>query len=552
MENKKDIGKAFRDKLDGLHKQPGNAVWDAIKADLPKKKPGFLPLFWLGASTAIKRVVIIAAFILVVLSGYFFATVKASKNSFTIPENSNVNREADSAEHSVTGDNSKSGSAGNGVNNKASKANALITNKKNSKPDTSNNLLLDTNNKTTGAVSTHAGTTSAKNNIVKNGRKLKSKTANTNNSVTHKTGKKLNYSTSKNQQVTNNYSRFSNRNKEDKSLNTLVKGGNNNTPTQNKSSVSPISEISNNLTKPNAENNSNTYTKNTLQATDTISKISDSLCNVTIADSTAICKDTVEENSTKSNKPGIVNYKRFYIFGYGTPTTYTLKNALLPDALLAGNTTNTEVQLGYGAYMGYNFNGKWGMRAGIAITGLEHITQDAILQNMYSVVPGTGSNPNGYVHILSPANYTNVNYSRNGSNAAIIKNLGTQQLAATVNIIQKIEFAEVPVEITYNAFGDKFGAGIIAGISTIFTTKNVVYAQNNKGTLWLGSNKNVKDIGFSTIIGLNFYYRPLPYLQINAEPVFKYYVNSFSNNQPYSFGLQAGLQFNFDLFTSKK
>ncbi|KGO87656.1 hypothetical protein Q765_05870 [Flavobacterium rivuli WB 3.3-2 = DSM 21788] len=570
MENKKDIGKAFREKLDGLQKQPGNAVWDALKKDLPKKKSRFLPLFWLEASTAIKTVVLTLLTALIVVSGYFLIKDREHENGFKTTGNSidngnanlvkkPANTENGASSHKNAEPNNGNKVVGNNLNNKS-------TSTLNSKGKKLPENTLDGNVKETNTSSAKnkdgkselpnnntSSYTTKQSGITVGSTKATAKNNNANNS-TAAAGPENSYpSLNKNRRSAKGNSRFSNGKSKNLSLGKrdgALAGTDEAKTNDTANSINTTDDAKDKIT---ISNNNPIPSENALQLTDTISQIADSLCNATIADATAICKDTVEENIFKSDKNGIADFKPFYVFGYGTPATYSLKNALLPDALLAGNTTSTKAQLGYGAYMGYNFTSKWGMRTGIAITGLEHTTQNAFFQNTYSVVPGTGSNPNGYVHILSPENYTNISYSRNGSNAAIIKHLGAQQSGgATVNIIQKIEFAEVPVEVTYNLQGDNFGGGIIGGFSAIFTTKNVVYAQNNMGNLWLGSNKNVKDVGFSTTISLHFYYRPQPYLQINAEPVFKYYVNTFNNGQPYSFGVQAGLQFNFDLFTSKK
>jgi hypothetical protein len=61
MENKQDIGKAFRDKLDGLQRQPGDAVWNNINASLQQnKRGGFTMPFW-GKATAIVLCIILLA-----------------------------------------------------------------------------------------------------------------------------------------------------------------------------------------------------------------------------------------------------------------------------------------------------------------------------------------------------------------------------------------------------------------------------------------------------------------------------------------------------------
>ena len=38
MEAKKDIGKAIREKLDSLDRQPNDAMWGALSADLDKQQ----------------------------------------------------------------------------------------------------------------------------------------------------------------------------------------------------------------------------------------------------------------------------------------------------------------------------------------------------------------------------------------------------------------------------------------------------------------------------------------------------------------------------------
>jgi cytoskeletal protein RodZ len=47
MENKNDIGKALREKLDLLDKTPGDHVWEGIEAELDRKKKRRVLPFWL-------------------------------------------------------------------------------------------------------------------------------------------------------------------------------------------------------------------------------------------------------------------------------------------------------------------------------------------------------------------------------------------------------------------------------------------------------------------------------------------------------------------------
>ena len=552
MENKKDIGKAFRDKLDGLQKQPGSAVWDAIRSDLPKKKSHrFLPLFWIEASTAIKTVVVTLTVALISVISFLSIPDNSSKNTQTEQVNKN-NTDTDSAISIHTKNNTspdkktKRNASGtiagnNGEESTKNSDSANATNK------LSANTARGNTEKKSGAIIVNDGSTkesSNRNTFGTNAAAITPNTpsARTNNKTVRNSVKSGNRSNGKSSIATNTM-------QTGKAKNAAL--GNNNKQGGDNLSVTSSAKATDDITNlADYKSQSDETIANETTSTDTISSeievaLIDSL---TIAeDSAAICKDTVEENTLKADANSNPDFKRFYVFAHAAPTSYSIKDALLPDTLLAGNKTTLKTSFNYGAYIGYNYNSKWGVRTGVGITKLEHTTQNALLQSTYSVVPGTN-----YVHLMPPADYTNINYTRNGSNAAALVYLGGQLPEATVNIIQKIEFAEIPVEVTYNLYSNKFGVGIQGGFTALFTTRNIVFAQNNMGNLWLGSNKNVKDVSFSATLGLHFYYKPLPYLQLNAEPVFKYYLNTFQNTSPYSFGLQVGLQYNFNLFSTKK
>ena len=622
MENKKDIGKAFREKLDSLHKQPGNAVWNAIKADLPKKKHRFLPLFWLEASTAIKSVVIILSLVFIMALGYIFKIETTPQNKKGEQENRD-NGSRNTTGNSANSQNSTIHGEGNGINanggitdndvnknkktvsgnennNPATKAPGSVTNVSTTESNSTNSGTVTTGksigntkgtrnakaktddavtfgNNNSGKVSSQRPLGNTKSRIVSTKTETNDATPATKNTYGNKTGINAQNKKANNRKAISQSHAIAGGNSlgnektgsisnTDSETDKHISGNNdlnNGTPAKATASGSNRIASHNNQTPQGTTGTKDDVTKSDstvdglptetgIKLADTLLITTDSLSIAAAKDSTAVCKDIVEENTTKSDSTVALNYKRLFVFAYAAPVSMVVNNALLPDATLAGNTTTTKTNFSYGAYVGYNFNTKWSARTGIAITGMEHTTHNALLHSTYSVVPGTPNNPNGYVHLMPPANYSNINYTRNGSNAAALIYLGGQQPEATVNIVQKIEFAEVPVEITYNLYDNKFGMGITAGVIAVFTTKNIVYAQNNMGNLWLGSNKNVKDVGFSGTLGLHFYYKPLPYLQINAEPVFKYYLSTFSNNTPYSYGLQVGLQYNFDLFASKK
>ncbi|RZJ86170.1 MAG: hypothetical protein EOO20_18840 [Chryseobacterium sp.] len=82
MENKKDIGKAFREKLDRLEMAPGGSVWDAISADLEKNKRSPKLTGW------------IKGVLLAVLSVVFITILLVWNNHSSGPENVGTDKEA--------------------------------------------------------------------------------------------------------------------------------------------------------------------------------------------------------------------------------------------------------------------------------------------------------------------------------------------------------------------------------------------------------------------------------------------------------------------------
>ncbi|MXN91022.1 hypothetical protein GR160_07250 [Flavobacterium sp. Sd200] len=568
MENKKDIGKAFREKLDNLQKQPDISLWDAIHTNLPEKKRRFLPLFWTEASSILKIALITLSLLFAIITGYLLKDYNT--NNITEPGENNTGN----TQSNIHPDKNNKSVTIKDISNKANTSKHVSDNE-NNEPNTQiwedketyttvevtdptkqkeTNILSETNGKDDNANSTTQATnrTSGDKIIVSRDKRGNTpKKTRSNNILASYNLSETGQKESQNNNYLTKNTDISGNKKTKKRL--PVKDSKYEPDDDTKERFESLNSIEDNASDNNIANN--LIPEMDTEFIDTISQLKDSLSVAEAKDSIAICKDVVEENTTKSDSSTIANFKQFYVFAHVSPTQYMLNDALLPDAKLSANKTTTKVSFNYGVFIGYNFNRKWSLRTGIAMAGLQHTTKNALLKSTYSVVPGnpgTVTTDNGYVHLMPPSNYTGINYTRNGSNAAIVKHLGTQANEAMVDIIQKIEFIEIPVEMTYNVCNTKLSVGILGGISTVLTTKNIVYAQNNRGTMWLGETKNVKNVGFSGTVGFHFSYKVIPELNLNAEPVFKYYLNTFSNSTPYSFGLQAGLQYDFNLFSDKK
>ena len=121
-----------------------------------------------------------------------------------------------------------------------------------------------------------------------------------------------------------------------------------------------------------------------------------------------------------------------------------------------------------------------------------------------------------------------------------------------MTVTQNICFIEIPLEAKYKVYDGLLGIQAIGGISTLFLSKNEVKAEANDRFLYLGKVNNGRKASASLNLGAGFNYKIGKNLQVNVEPMFKYYFRSFEiTNKPYSINIQAGLQYNFSQLLKK-
>ena len=586
MENRNDIGKAFRDKLDGLQKSPPDALWNAIKADLPKKKNGFLTLFWGNVTITVKAVTVMAAALFV---GFvtFMAIYNYPASAPVVTTPSEINNPDGNNTVTTTGTNANADS-----NNTSGNSSTGITSNQNS-TSTGNANDFDAEASTANSGSSNTKATGSKTGVSHKNKRVNKASASNNNpdanaDANNKGSKTRSGKASRNTHKTNtsavadadntatNNNKTKRRNsKAGKNSSTVQSGtgtsvaiaGVTNTKSgknakgknskNSKNSKNKSGKPNNALTDANDPKNHANYLYNKgtgLQYRNNKSKSVDSLLQV-IDSVEAARKDTVLGFRSRGGKPPVTyadttitanSAPKFYAFAHAAPTQYKFPdNESLLDASLNGNSTSVDFSFNYGAYIGYNLNDKWSIRAGVIRNKLEQVTKNA---SLFYTLDDDSIETNPTTNGTPPANYSGVDYAAGVSNESVLQTLGQNQEGPLVyNIKQKLEFIEVPLEATYNVFGNKAGLNIAAGVSTLFVTENSVYAQKSGSPmLRMGSVSGVNKVSFSGNLGLSFYYKLLPSLQINAEPIFKYYFNTVDNVNPYSFGAQIGLQYNFN------
>lgn len=447
MENRKEIGKAFRKKLDDFEKTPNDTVWDAIQSDLKERKKRvfcYIP-------TWIK---IASLFSLGALISFFIVNGFSERNNELNPSKSNQNTINPKI-----------------FDNSISKKTNTITDK-NTVPKHSLNGSVS-NQKLSDSV-LYAKTKHIQTNRAKN---------------TKKTTRVL----------TGNFSGKEKWNLKKNSKSDLLILSN------------PALDTLKNKRSSTVGNNA-IYIKNSLVKADTKPKEKHN------SPKTAL-KDSITFLTNKKNNLDVLVYV--------SPTFAGIMSKNSPlDSRLNTNPKTSEIKWSYGIYLSYNATEKWSMRFGISKTNLSFITKNAP---------------------VNVADYLNINYSKNISNTYIYNNFG---FSKTMAITQDISYTEIPLELKYTISTKKIGVSSLFGLSYLFLDKNSIFiATENGNRLNIGNTKNLSENTFSVNAGISIDYKFSRKIRINIEPMLKYHLIDYKNYSnyinPFSVGVQTGLQFSF-------
>ncbi|WP_417352842.1 hypothetical protein [Flavobacterium alkalisoli] len=225
------------------------------------------------------------------------------------------------------------------------------------------------------------------------------------------------------------------------------------------------------------------------------------------------------------------------------------------DAQFASNSKNYDADMSYGVGLDYAINDKISIRSGINTVNLSYSTNDityyASLDGQTNNIVSAGSRS---------ANIVIETQNGNGDIAGLTPTSGTAPVLFASNtfanqnfegqMVQKMGYIEVPLEMSYKLLNKKFGIEVIGGFSTLFLNDNNISVVSNQGySTEVGEAGNLNDVNFSTNLGVGFKYSFWKSFEANFEPTFKYQVNTFNgssgNFRPYFIGLYSGVSFKF-------
>lgn len=216
------------------------------------------------------------------------------------------------------------------------------------------------------------------------------------------------------------------------------------------------------------------------------------------------------------------------------------------DAQFAGNSKSYDNDLSYGVGINYAINDKISIRSGVNTVNLSYSTNGiqfyAALNQHTPNISARAAKAN---IVVENQNAASVNSSGNGFAAE-----GIEGQKFNGAMLQKMGYIEVPLEMSYKLLNKRFGIDLIGGVSTLFLNDNNVSVVSNQGLASdMGEAENLNNVHFSTNVGIGFRYRFWKSFEANFEPMFKYQLNTFSddsgNFRPYFIGLYSGISFSF-------
>lgn len=246
-----------------------------------------------------------------------------------------------------------------------------------------------------------------------------------------------------------------------------------------------------------------------------------------------------EEQSTSEGVRVIVSTHAGPIY-YGN-----LKRGSFLDPKFNNNSTESEVTYSYGFNVAYPLTEKLKIRSGLSKVTMSH--------NTNNIAVYSGGNPVAIANVVFEGNsvpkveaamnkkeppVTGISYDRSPLSTSSMGELN-----------QRIGYIEIPVELEYSLLEKKININIIGGASTLFLDENTISLSSASTPTTTGEANNLREVSFSTNIGLGFDYDLSEKIKLNLEPMFKYQLNTFDaasgNNQPYYLGIYTGFSYKF-------
>lgn len=233
-------------------------------------------------------------------------------------------------------------------------------------------------------------------------------------------------------------------------------------------------------------------------------------------------QETVPEKIVVNNPPE----RRVHVY-YGPAIFSSLNNQSLIDPSLSKQPTSKPLSAFYGVYIKIMYR-KTGFRVGFSHLNLKTST----LLDSNELIPS----------------YSNIELKSNLSPAIIQSTFANSN---NTELTQTLSYYELPIEFNYAIKKDKsrFNIEAFGGLSTMLLQTNSLEMRSDEIALRsIGTSRNISKVNIASNVGLGFSYELTKKIQIEINPLFKYYMNTFKDDndaKPYSLSLQSGFSYKF-------
>lgn len=509
MKAKKDIGKLFRDILEGGEKSPSSILWSQLESKLKKERRRRAIWFWSG----------VGFLLLLITAGLYIWVLPNSGEKYDLPEdqksiyekeiNSKVIAEQDKTDslREVKSKNPTLDTLKNqniiSVDEPTLHSETITNNERTKVPKSESPKPVNSSRKTLSESSLKESLESSPDAIQ--------------NSKKETTAKKLLSIPKDDQTVKENYD------------NIMFKGPTNKNKVQSKNSDSEFAVVKNDtlsLDKTIGTKEFSALEKPT-STIDSIQKDSlDSKKEVSLVDTEIVKnKDSVSTNE--------VSEKKLAFSAHIAPVYYALlQQGSILDPRLSQNTTQGQWNIGYGFLFHYKASDKLYLRFGANRIKTGYMTKN---------IPEFDSNNNPTDLLDYKIEAPRVVSQTQLSN--LFNDTGF------VDLDHELSYIEIPLEINYLFKRGKLQLAGIGGFSTWLLDTNEVFATSPSGAVFIGNATELSDISFSLNAGAGIYYNFTGNWLFTVEPVFKYQLNAFKDNpdgvNPFTFGIYTGFKLQF-------
>jgi hypothetical protein len=541
MENKIDIGKVFREKMDMLEKSPSDNLWANIEKDLETKRNIRFPFFWICSSILVTG--------LFLGSIYFHNASSNDQNQLRHNTNSSINQLTDTTEENGINTIKKNKNQSNSIENEGIQNKSIENINSNhistqEKTNNSNSIVASDNNdssqkicpkKSTKNSSLAHDSTSAKKS------KHKQTTSKSKTTFSYETTR-LVKNTRRLVKSTADYEEY----EIVKQYTYIIKKKKKTHPSIKKNILSkqkktqPLTQKS----IPSKQKKTDSLKKKTPLKMPPKKRVLKDVVEIAQEEKPAI--DTIttplaekeakkiekKERKKKKEKDSLISKKEkkyaLYITPYFGPSYANSFNSTNPlSDKYNVNSKNGAISFNYGIYLRAMIAKKIGFRIGYGIINSKSST--TIFKQNDSFL-----------------DYRNTDYQITKTEAEI-NALFMNDSEVTFN--QRISYSEIPLELYYIWKDNKFKFATSTGLGFLFLKNNELNLKSNSVSEFnIGKAKNLNKTSYTANLNLTLSYKISDKINIELSPNLKYQLKGFKRTndyKPYIITLQTGLSYKY-------